>query len=244
MVLLKPPTSLGVSNELSEAETAFLAEAPEKPEPMRKFPIITIDHKDCCFVLPSGETIDGEQGLQGFFIAHYTNRAYYEKSFDPKADKLPPDCKSSDCITPDSDILKPMNKDCASCQFNAFGSAKVGKGKACKEKIWLFMINPLFGNPPLAVLIMPSSAISRFYGGMMKRGYMDQLRAKSPAWQVIWNSITLNRENRDDAHVMPTFEMGGMADMEVAKGLVGLSKQFADAIKAARKDAAPVTVEE
>lgn len=244
LVVLTPPKTLASPQELTEAEKMFLAENPGTPEPVRKFPFITIDHKRECFVLPSGETIDGHDGLCGFFIAHYTNRAYYEKAFDPKADKVPPDCKSADCITPDKDVLNPVSKECAGCPMNAFGTAKQGKGKACKEKIWLFMVNPEFGNPPLATLILPSSSIGRFYGGMMKRGYFDQLRAKSPAWQVIWNKITLNRENENDAHVMPTFEMGGMAEMDVARSLVAISKTFADAIRAARHETAPVDKED
>lgn len=239
-IALIPPSSLISVRPLSEAEKAFLEDADETPSGPTKLPTIAVNHKDAEFVMPDGQTIEGTVGVTGFIIAHFTTRTYYASGFDPKAQKMPPDCRSSDCITPDADVLKKQNPDCVSCAHNAFGSAKVGKGKACKEYIRLFLVNPEFGDPPIAMLTLPPSAISKFYGGAMviggKRGYIDQLKSKHRAWQIIYTRITLAKDSEDAIHCVPSFEMGGVANLEVARALAQLNNQFVSVIKAARRE--------
>ena len=240
---LIPPASLIVS-VASEAEQAFLAEAPESSSVgPTKLPTITVNHKgadDGSFIMPDGSEIDGAEGICGFIIAHFTTRTYYAKPYDSKGEKIPPDCRSSNSIVPDNDVPDKQSPDCASCPHNQFGTAKVGKGKACKEYIRLFIVNPEFGNPPIAMITLPPTAIQRFYGSNMivggKRGYVDQLQARSVAWQIIWSRITLKREDENDAHVTPCFEMGQTATLEVAKALAALNNQFITHIKASRKE--------
>ncbi len=190
--------------------------------------------------MPDGQTVDGADGIRGFIIAHFTTRAYYKDAFDPKAEKGPPECSSSDCIAPDANVRDKQSADCASCRHNAFGTAKVGKGKACREFLRLFIVNPEFGNPPLAVLTLPPTAIGKFYGGQMviggKRGYLDQLRSRHRAWQIVWSQINLRRLDDDDIYVVPEFTMGEVATVDVAKALASINNQFVTAIKAARRE--------
>jgi hypothetical protein len=248
---LIPPTSLLAPGALSEAEKAFLDEAQVNPdEKPTKLPTIAINHKggeNGEFVLPDGSTVAGEDGISGFIIAHFTTRTYYAGAFDPKAEHGPPDCKSADCITPDADSAKKQADSCASCQHNVFGTAKVGKGKACKEYIRLFLVSPAFGTPPIAMLTLPPSAIGKFYGGQMviggKRGYFDQLRSRHRAWQIVWTKITLHREDEDNANVVPEFEMGEVANLDVARALAAINNQFVTLIKKARTQDVPAPVE-
>lgn len=238
--LIKPPTTLTFAGGMTEAEKAFLDEAKEQPSGPTKLPTIAIDHKSMTFVMPSGEKIDGQDGIMGFIVAHFTTRTYYEKAYNPKGEPVPPDCKSIDCITPDADSPKKQAESCAACPHNVFGSATVGKGKACKEYIRMFLVNPEFGEPPLAMLTLPPSSIAKFYGGTMmiggKRGYLDQLKSKHRAWQIVWTKITLTRESEDAIHCTPAFEMGDIASLDVARALAQINNQYVDAIKRMRKE--------
>jgi hypothetical protein len=242
---LIPPTSLLAPLAPNEAEAAFLADSEELPSGPTKLPTIAINHKDGEFVLPDGQTAES---ITGFIIAHITTRTYYEKGFDPKAEKAPPDCRSSDCIVPDANVLHKQSADCATCKQNVFGSEKTrGKGKACKEYVRLFVVNPEFGNPPIAIVTLPPSGISLFYGGQMviggKRGYLDQLKSKHRAWQIVWSRIGLRRESDDATHCVPTFEMGETATLDVAKALAAINNQFVDVIKKIRHESPEVPQE-
>ncbi len=240
IALLKPPTSLLAPLPMSDAEKAFMEESGEVPSGPTKLPAITINHREGVFIMPDGSTIDGQDGLTGFILAHFTTRSYYEKAYDSKAEKVPPDCRSSDCITPDADSPAIQSPSCMTCKHNVFGSAKVGKGKACREFIRLFMVNPEFGNPPLAVVTLPPTALGKFYGGKVviggKAGYLDQVKARHKIFQIVWNKLTLHRENDGDVHVMVDFEMGDVATQAVSLELGKLHKQFLDAIKLARRE--------
>jgi hypothetical protein len=66
----------------------------------------------------------------------YENQ-YYTGVFNA-AKPEPPVCWSitSDAksMTPSDSVPKPKSEDCASCDFNQFGSAATGRGKACKNQ--------------------------------------------------------------------------------------------------------------
>ena len=81
----------------------------------------------------------GEYALQALNVAIITARptlskAYYDSPYDSGADvAVGPRCMSLDGTTPDPSIESPIAPSCAACAFNAFGSAKVGRGKACSD---------------------------------------------------------------------------------------------------------------
>ncbi len=239
-IALVPPTSLLAPGGISEAEKAFLTESGQEPEKPTKLPSISINHKGGEFVMPDGSVRNGDEGIDCFILAHFTTRLYYEKPFDPRADKMPPDCKSADCITPDSDATAPQAQTCAVCPHNAWGSARQGKGKACREYLRLIVVSPSLGNPPIAALTLPPTAIGIFYGGTMsiggRRGYLDQVKSKHKAYQIIWTRITLIRETEESVNVLPAFTMGEPAQVDVARSLAALSTQFMAAIRNVRRD--------
>jgi len=239
---LIPPTSLVAPNAMSEAEKAFLAEAGDLPdEGPGKLPFIALNHGAEEFVMPSGETIPGEDGLYGFVIAHFTNRAWFRGAYNPK-EKNAPDCKSMDCITPDANSPMKQADSCLACKWDQFGSAAQGKGKACREKLWLFIVNPSFGAMPLHILILPPTALGDFYGGRFatstKSGYLDRLKMKCKAWQIIWTKITAFKKE-GDTHCTVAFEAGEQASPAVAIELAKINRQFLSIIKASRSDTAP-----
>ena len=243
---LIPPTSLVAPRAMSEAERTFIEDSDEVPEAPSKIANIAVNHGGVEFVMPSGETIDGADGIEGFIVRYFDTRAYYKDAYSAKGEKAPPDCRSADCITPDADVVKKQSADCYNCPQNAFGTAKVGKGKACPEHLRLVLVNPAFGNPPIAVLTLPPTSISIFKGGSMvvggKRGYLDQLKAKRAAWQLIWTRIRLTKEE-GAANCLPVFEMGeAIPDtpegLAMVKALAALNNQFGAILKAMRRQPA------
>lgn len=60
------------------------------------------------------------------------SKAYYSGGFVEGVESKP-ECFSNDGKYPDANAQEPQAKSCASCPFNAFGSAATGKGKACRD---------------------------------------------------------------------------------------------------------------
>jgi hypothetical protein len=66
---------------------------------------------------------------------------WYEADYDPKGDKTPPTCYAysdifdDDNMAPHSKVEKPQADKCCDCEKNKFGTAKVGRGKACGNNI-------------------------------------------------------------------------------------------------------------
>lgn len=89
------------------------------------------------------KTLEGDKtvkSLEGVLL-HVVRRRAYWKSANPSGDQ--PDCSSNDCVT---GIGEPGGA-CISCPLNQFGTAAkqgggVGRGKACKESVLLFLLQP------------------------------------------------------------------------------------------------------
>lgn len=86
------------------------------------------------FSLPDGRTSPGP--LQLVILDWRVVHSYYTGIYDP-AKPQPPVCWAIGIGTeaaPDPDkVAKPRCDTCAACPYNEYGSAAVGKGKACKE---------------------------------------------------------------------------------------------------------------
>jgi hypothetical protein len=78
--------------------------------------------------------IPGNQ-LECIVVAHAHERTYYERDYDPD-DNGPPDCFAQALeggdLAPHPDVPAPMSDTCKSCALAQFGTAKRGKGPACK----------------------------------------------------------------------------------------------------------------
>jgi hypothetical protein len=85
-------------------------------------------------------------------------KIFYAGDYGPDQ-STPPDCSSADGVTPDAWIEKPVAAACATCPNNEWGSANVGKGKACRDVKRVFVLPPtdLVGSDVFGLLVPPSS---------------------------------------------------------------------------------------
>jgi hypothetical protein len=70
-----------------------------------------------------------------------TAKTHYEGDYEEDSND-PPDCSSSDGITPDEWVTSPCAEKCSSCEHNAWGSGKSGRGKACADQKRLIVASP------------------------------------------------------------------------------------------------------
>lgn len=90
------------------------------------------------------------------------SKSYYEGEFQPGTSKQP-DCKSADGIRPDADVKSPMNRTCADCRMNAWGSkinkTTGGQGKACADYKMLILASPTLDDDKPLQLQLPAMSL-------------------------------------------------------------------------------------
>ena len=91
----------------------------------------------------AGDKYDNFSGVLVDFVA---KKAYYEGEYD-KDNIVPPNCFAlgfvpHDALEPSDSAPEKQCDDCKSCPNNAFGSARNGKGKACKDSYVLALLPP------------------------------------------------------------------------------------------------------
>jgi len=88
-------------------------------------------------------------------LAAVSERAWYSKDFD--ADQVQvPDCYALDDTGPHELAAKPQSDNCSDCVHNKWGSAKIGKGKACRESARVIVIP---ANNPVSSAIMYTAKV-------------------------------------------------------------------------------------
>lgn len=127
------------------------------------------------FEVPTLEGSEPSKTLSGI-VVHFTNpRSYWEKGLDEGGEGGPPDCFSPDSTT---GVGRFQGQACATCPMNEFGSGRGGRGKACKEKRMLFMLQPDSYIP--LVIQIPTMSIAPL------RQYMMRLASRGiPYWSVV-----------------------------------------------------------
>ena len=124
-VSIKSEVSLANLDEVLQAEvqTALENIAPRPPR-------IKISREAQAFLLPDGSTA---KQLTGVIVYHHKARGYWEQ----EGQQLPT-CSSMDGLTGLDE--NGVQQTCATCPFNAWGSGKDGRGKACKEMRWIYFL--------------------------------------------------------------------------------------------------------
>jgi hypothetical protein len=95
--------------------------------------------------------------------AENLSKIWYEKQYTPGS-TTPPDCFSTNGITPDPASPKLQNNMCKPCRWNQFGTANNGKGKACMDSKRLAVVpagdlhNEIHGGPML--LRVPATSLT------------------------------------------------------------------------------------
>lgn len=108
---------------------------------------------------PVGEG-DPVSAVEGIIIGSKPFRQHYKKGLDEGGGNEPPDCQSDDMLHGKGD----PGGDCTTCPLNEFKSAKNGLGKACREKIRVFIAVPDDILPQIVVI--PSASLDAYEGFM------------------------------------------------------------------------------
>lgn len=94
--------------------------------------------------------------LKGVVLKARPSNIYFEEDYNGEA--VPPTCYSDNGnIGTDNDGVQ---HDCKTCQFNQFGSANNGKGKACQNRTNLYIV--LDGETVPRLMSLPASALAKF----------------------------------------------------------------------------------
>ncbi len=88
------------------------------------------------FRIPTLEGVSEGRTVEGVIVAWKEGRAYWETAFEDSGGGTPPDCSSPDGIYGQGE----PGGACAQCPLAQYGSADKGKGQACKQSRWLFML--------------------------------------------------------------------------------------------------------
>ena len=99
-------------------------------------------------------------------------KTFYKDTYQ-SGDSKPPDCSSSNGITPDNWVSEPQSNKCHGCPQNIFGSAKSrsgGKAKACKDSKRLWVVEPDKIDGTVYALGIPVTSLKAMseYGSMLK----------------------------------------------------------------------------
>lgn len=99
-------------------------------------------------------------------------KTYYEKGYQ-SGDSSPPDCSSSNGVTPDPWVSSPVSSKCNGCPKNVFGSAQSrngGKAKACKDSKRLWVVEPDQIGGTVYSLGVPVTSLKAMaeYGALLK----------------------------------------------------------------------------
>jgi hypothetical protein len=85
------------------------------------------------------------------------SKVWYSKEWNDGDEASKPDCFSNDGAAPDKDSTDPQAKSCATCKWNAFGSSKNGKGKACADSRRVAVAAPDHLNEPMMLRVPAAS---------------------------------------------------------------------------------------
>lgn len=124
-VATRPEVSLANLDALLDEEMKMALEGID-PRP----PQIKVSREAQVFMMPDGTTT---KQLTGIIIFNHKARGYWET----EGQQLPT-CSSMDGVsgTDENGVQHP----CKACRFGAWGTGKDGRGKACKEMRWIYLL--------------------------------------------------------------------------------------------------------
>lgn len=237
LVTVTPP-DLTMAPAMPATARVFLDGATGSQEQPKGVPIIRIDHKEGLFVLPSAELVES---VAGFPILFYRTRKFYKDAYRVGEKGKPPDCWSADLVTPSPLARMKQAETCATCKWSLFESARDGRSQACSEITWNFLINPIFGTPPLAVLVTTPSSIRALHGTKVHQGYYAAAKAAHGAFQIVWTTFRLERAAQGSPHCIVVPEMGQACHSEEqARVLLELHNRCRDMMDAMRGETGSV----
>ena len=115
------------------------------------------------------EMIPGNK-LDCVIVAYGSERTMYDRAYDPD-DQGPPECFAQAIeaveLNPHSNVVAPVNATCMGCPKAEFGTAKQGKGPACKtyRKLAVMPVTALDGDiagAEVALMRIPPTSVKNF----------------------------------------------------------------------------------
>jgi hypothetical protein len=168
--------------------------------------------------VPTASGTEDPQELVGIIAAWQDRKVYWREQIEDGGGGNPPDCHSEDLVMGIGDPGVP----CKTCEFNQFGSAVKGEGKACKDIRLLFIVRP--GDfLPLIVSVPPSSLAN-------VRRYFTRLAGQGLPYYGVVSSLRLGQTKNNTgiaySEILPAAV--GPVDPES----LGRIKVYAQAIRA------------
>lgn len=190
------------------------------------------------------ESPDPAKAINGVIVLHQPCNVYFRNKFGETDEKMP------DCSSPDSKTGymrdSGTEKACASCKFNQFGSGEGGSGKACQNRIDLYIL--MDGNDFPVVLSLPATSIKAF------KTYLTGLVLHKQPLRRVKTQITLKKATSSQGITYSTCafkKLGAIEpeEMETVEQLRELCKAMAlrtytAAAEDETSDAADVTLTE
>ena len=184
----KTNTDIVKLETVNQINQAFGVETPEIPRGAA-LPTIGISRETAQYDLPEGKLVSSFTGH--VLHSHYCNLYYAQPCGE--GEPSPPDCFSSDGMTPDAD--EPMAQMCIDCAFNQYGSASSGSGKACSNQLWLHVL--LDGEVIPSLLKCPPSSLNQKGSLMCWLVAAPNIAAKAGAgvsYQVVKAEFSLKKK--------------------------------------------------
>ena len=136
--------------------------------------------------------------IECIILGYEYERAWYDRPFDPE-DIAPPECfalgKAKYELIPHENVENPPNGECKGCPWAEFGTARQGKGPACKTRVRLVVLavsedlNGSMKEPELAIIKVSPTSVANFdaVGSSKKQpGHLKNLAAaKCAEWSAV-----------------------------------------------------------
>ena len=150
------------------------------------------------------ERPDSANALEGVIVHHQPKNVYFRDAFGQGDSKLP-DCSSADGETGIM-TASGAEKKCATCRFNQFGSAASGNGKACQNRIDLYIMRE--GEMFPVVLSLPATSIKAF------KDYLKSIVLRGKRMNQVETSITLKKAKSGDGITYSTCVFKKVRDLD------------------------------
>ncbi|MFI3167106.1 MAG: hypothetical protein R3Y32_03210 [Bacillota bacterium] len=109
------------------------------------------------------ESPDMAKEFKAVILYQHPISTYYKEKFDGSNNR--PDCGSSDGVI-GVNVETGEITECGKCEFNKFGSADDGSGKACKQKRRIYILKE--GDMFPTVLVLPTGSLKEFSKYLMR----------------------------------------------------------------------------
>lgn len=160
--------------------------------------------------------------IVGMLPEHGTAKTFYEGAYNPDSSD-PPDCSSSNGVTPDGWVTSPVSNNCATCPNNKFGSAisqSGKKAKACRDSKRLYIVKAQDmkqDEPPYWLLNVTVSSLKPL------NEYSKSLSSKG----ISTPSVVVTRLGFDDEAEFPklTFKAMGVLNENMATASLKIAEK-------------------